>query len=512
MLRVLSRSRTCDHARVFRRLAPKVAAFALAAFLVVVVAVLAKAWYDSRLPDTYNVMAFGDADYGGGSVPVDHSAHTGRTTGGVSVSDLHGPRAGRPDARFELTAKAATIQLASGQPVDALTFNGSSPGPELRVKQGDLVEVTLRNDDVDQGVTIHWHGVDVPNAEDGVAGVTQDAVLPGEHYTYRFRADQVGTFWYHSHQVSSKEVRRGLFGALVIEPRSSVGGLDLAVTSHTYDGSPTLDGNDGLEQRAVARGTPVRLRLINTDSAETRFTLGGTPFRVVAIDGADLNGPTPIDNVTLVIAAGGRMDVAFTMPATPVRLGIDGTTAALALSHSGTATPAAPTGEPGPDFDPASYGRPAPTPFDASSSFDRRFQLKINRKPAFFDGHPGLQWAINGHVYPDVPTFVVEKGDLIEITITNDTKGIHPMHLHGHHVLVLSRDGKTVTGSPWWVDTLNVRPGESYVVAFRADNPGIWMEHCHNLRHAADGLTMHIAYASVTTPFMVGDTHQNTPE
>ena len=326
MLRVLSRSRTCDHARVFRRLAPKVAAFALAAFLVVVVAVLAKAWYDSRLPDTYNVMAFGDADYGGGSVPVDHSAHTGRTTGGVSVSDLHGPRAGRPDARFELTAKAATIQLASGQPVDALTFNGSSPGPELRVKQGDLVEVTLRNDDVDQGVTIHWHGVDVPNAEDGVAGVTQDAVLPGEHYTYRFRADQVGTFWYHSHQVSSKEVRRGLFGALVIEPRSSVGGLDLAVTSHTYDGSPTLDGNDGLEQRAVARGTPVRLRLINTDSAETRFTLGGTPFRVVAIDGTDLNGPTPIENVTLVIAAGGRMDVAFTMPATPVRLGIDGTT------------------------------------------------------------------------------------------------------------------------------------------------------------------------------------------
>ena len=67
-------------------------------------------------------------------------------------------------------------------------------------------------------MTIHWHGVDVPNAEDGVAGVTQNAVLPGERYTYRFRAEQVGTFWYHTHQVSSKEVRRGLFGVLVIEP------------------------------------------------------------------------------------------------------------------------------------------------------------------------------------------------------------------------------------------------------------------------------------------------------
>ncbi len=85
------------------------------------------------------------------------------------------------------------------------------------------MEVVLRNEDVDDGVTIHWHGVDVPNAEDGVAGVTQNAVLPGESYTYRFRAEQVGTFWYHTHQVSSKEVRRGLFGAFVIEPRERAG-------------------------------------------------------------------------------------------------------------------------------------------------------------------------------------------------------------------------------------------------------------------------------------------------
>ena len=126
----------------------------------------------------------------------------------MSVPDLHGPT-GSPDARFTLTAHEATIRLASGREVDALTFDGRSPGPELRVPQGDLVEVTLANEDVDVGVTIHWHGVDVPNAEDGVAGVTQDAVLPGERHVYRFRAEQVGTFWYHTHQVSSKEVRRG---------------------------------------------------------------------------------------------------------------------------------------------------------------------------------------------------------------------------------------------------------------------------------------------------------------
>jgi FtsP/CotA-like multicopper oxidase with cupredoxin domain len=90
------------------------------------------------------------------------------------------------------------VRLASGRTIDGLTFNGRSPGPELRVRRGQLVEVTLRNEDVDGGVSIHWHGLDVPNAEDGVAGVTQDAVLPRESYTYRFRPEQQGTFWYHA--------------------------------------------------------------------------------------------------------------------------------------------------------------------------------------------------------------------------------------------------------------------------------------------------------------------------
>ncbi len=205
----------------------------------------------------------------------------------------------------------------------ALTFDGRSPGPELRVKQGDLVEVVLHNEDVDDGVTIHWHGIDVPNAEDGVAGVTQDAVLPGDSYTYRFRAEQVGTFWYHTHQVSSKEVRRGLFGVIVIEPREVPAGLDLALAVHTFDGVPTINGSDELVRRAVSPGTGVRLRLINTDSFGQRLTLGGSTFRVVAIDGTDLTGPDPIANQTLPLAAGGRIDVAFTMPASPVRLSLE---------------------------------------------------------------------------------------------------------------------------------------------------------------------------------------------
>ena len=506
---------------MLRRHGPKIVAFLGASVLVVVVAVIGKMWWDSRLPGTYSVMDYGHADYGGGPVSSPHVAHNG-TGHEVSVADLRGPQAGAPDARFALTARAATIRLATGRAIEALTFNGSSPGPELRVKQGNLVEVTLRNENVDQGVTIHWHGVDVPNAEDGVAGITQNAVAPGQSYTYRFRAAQVGTFWYHSHQVSSSEVRRGLFGAFVIEPRGSAADtLELAVIAHTFDGIPTLASrgenafrlivpNDTAGRQNVRAGTPVRLRLINSDSAEQRFTLAGAPFRVVAIDGADLNGPTPLDDATLAIGAGGRMDVAFTMPAGPVRLSLVGTTAAIGFSPY-RAPPRGPE-PPGPAFDPLTYGTPAPTRFGESSSFDRRFELTISRKPGFFNGDPGLQWAINGAIYPEVPMFVVEEGDLVEFTITNDTKAVHPMHLHGHHALVLSRDGVPSSGSPWWVDTLDLQPGERYVVALRADNPGVWMDHCHNLRHAADGLTMHVAYAGVTTPFRVGDASDNDPE
>jgi FtsP/CotA-like multicopper oxidase with cupredoxin domain len=345
-----------------------------------------------------------------------------------------------------------------------------------------------------------------------VAGVTQDAVLPGERHVYRFRAEQVGTFWYHSHQVSSKEVRRGLFGALVIEPRAgSESDLDLALVAHTFDGVPTLNASDGVERRKIAPGSVVRLRLVNSDNTPHRFVVFGTSFLVVALDGTDLNEPTQIENEAIEVPGGGRADVMFAMPGVAVWLSLDDTAAGLALNARGRTAPLVSVPEL-PVFDPTTYGRAASTPFDASSRFDRRFQLTITRKPGFLHGRPGLQWAINGKIFPHVPVFVVADGDLVEVTIENDTKADHPMHLHGHHVLVLSRDDEAVSGGPWWPDTLNVKPGERYRVAFRADNPGIWMDHCHNLRHAAEGLTMHVAYSGVTTPFRVGDAHHNLPE
>jgi FtsP/CotA-like multicopper oxidase with cupredoxin domain len=487
---------------------------AAAALLVVAGLVwLASAWYSSRLPGTYSVMDYAVEDFGGGSRPAashEHDRHG--EPGGTSVAKLLGPRKAGRIVRFRLTAEHATIKLASGRMIDALTFNGTSPGPELRVHESDLVEVTLVNKDLENGVTIHWHGVDVPSGEDGVAGVTQDAIEPGQTYTYRFRAEQVGTFWYHTHQDSAADVRRGLYGAFVIEPDqpAPAHALDLVLVAHDFDGVQTLNASDGVERRAVAPGTPVRLRLINSDNNPQRFTVGGTRFRVGAIDGTDLNQPGPLDGTTLALAGGGRYDIVFTMPTAPVTVAVAGTAVRLALSNDGQASPAA--AKPGPTFDPASYGRPAPTPFDGSSRFDRMFKLVIGKKPGFLNGKPGRQWTINGHIFPRIPMFMVSSGDLVHVTIRNKTGNVHPMHLHGHHVLVLSRNGVPVTGSPWWSDTLDVQAHERYEVAFRADNPGIWMDHCHNLRHAAGGLTMHVGYIGVFTPFRTGTPAHNHPE
>jgi FtsP/CotA-like multicopper oxidase with cupredoxin domain len=485
----------------------------------------------SRLPDRLAMSSMANLDWGGGPVGMRHDDHMAMTmamAGMRSVAELTGPRDQPPDVRYTLTAMPKRIRLSSGAVVDAWTFNGQVPGPTLRVHQGDLVEVTLVNRLPDQGVTVHWHGVDVPNASDGVAGVTQDAVPPGGRFVYRFRATQVGSFWYHSHQAASQEVARGLFGPLVILPAGAPdtgAGLDLAVMAHEW---PTAHGKvvafgtwDTLRRKAVPPGTPVRLRLVNTsdnttwgaaDKQPRTLTLAGTPFKVTAIDGTDVHQPSELKNVRLPMGIGGRYDLSFAMPDHPVRLtDLANPTAGLLLSPDARGH-AAPVPADAPTFDPAGYGQPAPTPFDLASRFDRRFRLVLDDGPGFYDGHLGLLPKINGHVFPDTPMLMVRQGDLVTTTIVNRSHNDHPMHLHGHHVLVLSRNGTPTRGSPWWADTVEVLPGEVITVAFRADNPGIWMDHCHNLQHAAQGMVLHLGYAGVTSPYQVGHATDNRPD
>lgn len=473
----------------------------------------------SRLPDRVSMNAMTTMDWGGGPNPM--SEH-GSMTGGTNVASLTGPRTGVPDVRYTLTARPKIIRLSSGRVVHAWTFNGRIPGPELIMHQGDLVQITVINRLPHTAVTAHWHGLNVPNAEDGVPGVTQNAIEPGRSKVYRFRAEQVGSYWYHSHQVSAQAVVRGLFGPLVILPRNRPhSGLDLAVMAHTW---PTDQGNvealgtdDTLARRTVRPGTPVRLRLTNTrdnlrsDSDPRVLSFTGAAARVVAIDGNDVHQPSPLLDPRLPMPVGGRYDLEFTMPDHPVRLTDElAPQAGLVLTpgHGRTPRPASRTA---PLFDPAHYGTPAPAPFDAVSHFDRSFRLILDDGPGFFDGRFLFPPTINGAVFPHTPMLMVRRGDLVRTTFINRGHMDHPMHLHGHTVLVLSRNGLPVTGSPWWTDTLEVRPGDVFQVAFRADNPGIWMDHCHNFDHAAQGMVMHLGYVGISTPYAVGPGTVNHP-
>lgn len=473
-----------------------------------VLAPLAYLWQASLVPKRYSVMSMGELDYGGGPQTDGHSSlHSGSGSGLRSVDQLIADPARQADLRVELVAAQQTFTVG-GRTIAGFTLNGHSPGPLIAATQGQLVEVHLKNQSVLYGVTLHWHGIDVPNAMDGVAGVTQNEVPIGGEFTYRFVADQVGTYWYHAHQTSDAEVAGGLFGALVVQPRQGVPEpVDVVAISHTYDSVRSLNGVAGDLRVAARPGQQVRVRVINTDNGAIQ-TWASVPYRLLATDGDDVHQPTPVTDRTTTVTAGGRADIGVTMPAdgTPVRVQISRGSAVI-LGEGDLAVPPQPTQI----LDLMSYGSPAPLGFDPAQAA-RKFSYSIGQRPGFVRGKPGLWWSVNGHLYPDVPMFVVNEGDVVTMHIDNHSGDAHPMHLHGHHAVVMARNGIPATGSPWWVDSLNVLDGETMDIAFVADNPGVWMDHCHNLTHAAQGMVAHLMYTGVTTPYAIGGAEENAPE
>ncbi|GAA0538454.1 hypothetical protein GCM10010172_19660 [Paractinoplanes ferrugineus] len=339
-------------------------------------------WQQSLVPDTYDMATMGYADFGGG--PSGGHSHG---PGGLDVATLTGPSAGNPEVSVTLT-----VRVENGR----YTVNGSSPGPEIRAAKGQLVQVTLVNDNVGDGVTLHWHGLDVPNAEDGVAGVTQDAVGPGRSHVYRFTAQDAGTYWYHSHQVGHEQVRKGLLGALVItDPAARPPDVDQVVTVHTYDGRRTVNGRPGVVRLERAEpGRTVRLRVLNTDAGPLRAWVTGASYRVSAIDGRAVEQPPEVTDRSVVVAAGGRIDVDLVVPADGrVRLDVGAGAALATADGSGSGSGAGGQGDAGPAGGPAqtvdllSYGVATGLGFDPAKA-DRNFDYRIGRRAGFMDASP----------------------------------------------------------------------------------------------------------------------------
>jgi FtsP/CotA-like multicopper oxidase with cupredoxin domain len=179
------------------------------------------------------------------------------------------------------------------------------------------------------------------------------------------------------------------------------------------------------------------------------------------------------------------------------------------LAPDGTPAPAsAPRFVQGPEIDLAGYGAPAAQPAPAP---DRTAAYTVDRLLRFVDGMPRFAFTVDGAVYPNIPPLVVHEGERVQVTVVNRSSEVHPMHPHGHHVRVLSIDGRAVAAD-LRMDSLDVRPGQIWTVLLTADNPGIWMDHCHNLQHAREGMVFHLAYDGVETPFRHDAGSANRPE
>lgn len=399
-------------------------------------------------------------------------------------------------------------------------YGGAVPGPELRVPVGARVTRRLANA-LPQATTIHWHGLRLPNAMDGVPGLTQAAVPPGGEFLYDFAVQDAGTFWYHSHERTWEQMARGLYGALIVEEAAppqadldqalilddwrltadaqideSFGAMHDMAHGGRLGNWLTVNGK-GEWRGSVPANARLRLRLINAANARI-MTLGvkGMTGWVAALDGMPLEAPAPLGRITLAPAQ--RADLLVDVTAAPGGEAIlfaqeRGEGLVLGALTVGAPTRAAPL--PPPDVLP-------PNPVAPLGDMAGALRLDLRMEGgamgamtgAVLDGRPlsmqalvgqGKVWALNGVAgRAEAPLLTAARGRTVVIRMINDTAWPHAMHLHGHHFRALGPGG---TGP--LRDTLLVDRRETVEIAFVADNPGKWLLHCHMVEHAAGGMT-----------------------
>lgn len=420
-------------------------------------------------------------------------------TGSISIDDLKYNPGTEALRKFDLIAEPLNGS-ADTWVFDSDLSMGKIPGPEWRVTQGDHVRVNFVNK-LPVATGIHWHGVRVFASQDGIDGITQNAVQPGGSFQYDFIVPDAGTYFYHPHQDTKDLLPKGLIGAIIVSPRIPTNNdnyqRDFTIAYHNVKSPITT-------QLQALPGEKVRLRLIDAREPDATGTLMkvalvGTPFKVRSIDGQDINEPQEISSQIIEMGMGNRFDLEFIMPATgKVQLLEQENLQTFTIGQG--AAPTIPNLNTLPVFSYLNYGLPTADTRLPKTTFDAEYTLNI-----------GQNLTINGQVFPKIPDIVVKEGELIKITYVNNSTMIHPMHLHGHFYSVLKVNGVPVTGSPIHLDTVIVNPGETVEVAVLADNPGIWMLHCHVLSHGAGGLSMFMKYDNVYTPYKYGPGTGNEP-
>jgi FtsP/CotA-like multicopper oxidase with cupredoxin domain len=386
-----------------------------------------------------------------------------------------------PDVlEVELVAQEADLQLRAGARTHLFTYNGSLPGPMLRLRQGDRLLVHFRNE-LSEPTSIHWHGVRLDNAMDGAPPHTQAAVMPGDTFDYDFIVPDAGTFWYHPHVRSAAQVGFGMYGALIVDPRTgpesaAVLGDELVVmlsdisldddnrlvdpdsggelgTLFGREGEPVLANGKYRAWLRATRGLRQRWRVIN--AARSRYfqlDLGGLPFTQIGGDAGML--AKPVETTAPVIVPGGRADlvveptgvahdgiplqwvpfnrgfgsIEFRTPLTLFSVGLSDTVASEPLPLTPIAVPVEPLSAEG------------ATPVD----------IELTEQTAA-DG--SLTLGINGVPFAESTPITASVGETQLWTVTNRMQFSHPFHLHGFFFQPLDENGVSVGE---WRDTVDV--------------------------------------------------------
>jgi len=428
-----------------------------------------------------------------------------------------------PTKEFTLTAAPGRVSLV-GQPypdTDVWSYNASIPGPEIRVRQGERLRIRVENR-LAQATTVHWHGVRVPNAMDGVPFLTQKPIAPGgEEFVYEFDVPDAGTYWYHPHHHSAEQVGRGLSGALIVEEIEPLPvdrdivwvlgdwrlarnasivndfGNRMEVTMAGRIGNTVTINGRVPETVSVRSGERLRLRLINAAPARI-FALEFKDHRplLVALDGQPVAPHEPAKG-RVVLGPAMRADLVLDMIGQPGaagsvidRFGRDLNYKLVDFAYSDEpplrTTPLEPPSRmrantmPEPDLDKAE--RHVVT-LEGGMMGGRGMMMGM------MGGH-GMGWSINGVAasgHDMAPMITLSRGSSCILAIRNETAWHHPIHLHGHSFRVITRKGQP-TRDREWLDTVLIPPRETAEIAFVADNPGDWMFHCHILDHQDGGM------------------------
>ena len=403
-----------------------------------------------------------------------------------------------PVRQFDLTAAPGDTHLidSDGAKTKVWSYNGRVPGPEIRVRQGERLRVAVGNDLAEE-TTVHWHGLRVPHAMDGVPHLTQKPIAPGETFVYEFDAPDAGTYWYHPHQRSFEQVGRGLYGPLIIEEPNPPQ-VDRDVTwvlddwrllkdaqisedfgnrhdmSHAgrIGNTVTVNGRitDVFEAHA---GERIRLRLINAANAR----VFGLEFEdhapwVIAYDGQPVEPHQvtgrldigPAMRIDLILDLTGNPGDAFAVRDTfyrrlQYRL--------LDVVYGPSPQREKPMGEiaalpantmPEPDLAAAqrheiSFGGGMMGGMSMAKMGGREVgMMEMMRN--------GKAWTVNGvaatgHLMD--PILTLARNHSYILALDNQTAWHHPIHLHGHSFRVISRNGQP-TRHKEWQDTVLMAP------------------------------------------------------